>query len=621
MKNTPMFTRQVEWVSPDVFPDLSQAEEIAIDLETRDDNLKNFGPGWPRKDGYIVGFAVAADGYKGYFPIRHGGGGNLDESMVKRWIASVLRLPCPKIMHNAAYDLGWLLAEGFEVNGTIYDTMLAAPLLDENRFSYSLNALGYDYLQETKSEQALRDAAEDFGVDAKGGLWQLPAMYVGAYAEQDAALTLKLWQHLKVLIRKEELESIFSLETELLPILIGITYRGIRFDRKKCEQLIDELQKKEREAVKKIKELCGTDVEVWAAASIAKAFDKLDIPYPKTETGKPSFTKSFLDTHSHPISKLIVEARELNKTHGTFLLPYLDYSAKTGRIHPHINQLRSDSGGTVTGRLSMASPNLQQVPARHEVIGPMVRGLFLPEEGQLWAANDFSSQEPRLLVHYATLVDLPGASEMAAVYNENPRTDFHQMVADLAGIPRKQAKVIALGLMYGMGKGKLAASLDLSAEEASELIAKFHSNVPFLKGTINAVMKRIEHPASNGSIRTLLGRRCRFNLWEPMEFGINKALPREQAVLEYGQRIKRAYTYKGLNRLIQGSAADQTKAAMVALHKEGFSPMLQVHDEIAISVASKEEAERASQVMQDAVRLEVPSVVDVEIGPTWGDAK
>jgi DNA polymerase I-like protein with 3'-5' exonuclease and polymerase domains len=621
MKNTPMFTRQVEWVAPDVFPNLSQAEEIAIDLETRDDNLKSFGPGWPRKDGYIVGFAVAADGYKGYFPIRHGGGGNLDESMVKRWIASVLRLPCPKIMHNAAYDLGWLLAEGFEVNGTIYDTMLAAPLLDENRFSYSLNALGYDYLQETKSEQALRDAAEDFGVDAKSGLWQLPAMYVGAYAEQDAALTLKLWQNLKVLIRKEELESIFAVETELLPILIGITYRGIRFDRKKCEQLIDELKKKEREAIKKIKGLCGTDVEIWAAASVAKAFDKLGIDYPKTETGKPSFTKSFLDTHDHPISKLIVEARELNKTHGTFLLPYLDYSAKTGRIHPHINQLRSDSGGTVTGRLSMASPNLQQVPARHEVIGPMVRGLFLPEEGQLWAANDFSSQEPRLLVHYATLVDLPGAAEMAEKYSENPRTDFHQMVADLAGIPRKQAKTIALGLMYGMGKGKLAASLDLSAEEATDLINKFHSNVPFLKGTINAVMKRIEHHASNGSIRTLLGRRCRFNLWEPMEFGINKALPREQALLEYGSRIKRAYTYKGLNRLIQGSAADQTKAAMVALHKEGFNLMLQVHDEIAISVASKEEAERASQVMQDAVRLEVPSVVDVEIGPTWGDAK
>ena len=613
--------RPVEWVAPDKFPDLSQAEEIAVDLETRDDNLKSLGPGWPRKDGYIVGFAVAVDGYKGYFPIRHEGGGNLDEAMVKRWVASVLRLPCPKIMHNAAYDLGWLKAEGFEVNGVIYDTMLAAPLIDENRFSYSLNALGYDYLQEVKSEQALKEAADDFGVDAKGGLWQLPAMYVGAYAEQDAALTLKLWHHFKTILRKEELESIFELETNLLPTLIDITYHGIRFDRKKCEQLIDTLKTREINTIKQIKDLAGVSVEVWAAASIAKAFDKLGIPYPKTETGKPSFTKAFLDTHAHPIAKLIVEARELNKTHGTFLLPYLDYSAKTGRIHPHINQLRSDSGGTVTGRLSMASPNLQQVPARHEVIGPMVRGLFLPEEGQLWAANDFSSQEPRLLVHYARLVDLPGADEMAQQYQQDPRTDFHQMVADLASIPRKQAKTIGLGLMYGMGKAKMAASLDLSVDEASAIINKFHQNVPFLKGTINAVMKRIEHPASNGSIRTLLGRRCRFNLWEPMEFGINKALPREQAVLEYGQRIKRAYTYKGLNRLIQGSAADQTKAAMVALKKEGFNLLLQVHDEIAISVESREEAERASQVMQDAVRLEVPSVVDVELGTTWGDAK
>ena len=610
-----------EWIAPDKFPDLSQAEEIAIDLETRDDNLKSLGPGWPRKDGYIVGFAVAADGYKGYFPIRHEGGGNLDEAMVKRWVASVLRLPCPKIMHNAAYDLGWLLAEGFEVNGVIYDTMLAAPLIDENRFSYSLNALGYDYLQEVKSEQALKEAAEDFGVDAKGGLWQLPAMYVGAYAEQDAALTLKLWHHLKTILRKEELESIFELETNLLPTLIGITHRGIRFDRKKCEKLIDKMKTLEINAIKQVKDMAGVSVEVWAAASIAKAFDKLGIPYPKTETGKPSFTKAFLDTHAHPIAKLIVEARELNKTHGTFLLPYLDHSAKTGRIHPHINQLRSDSGGTVTGRLSMANPNLQQVPARHEVIGPMVRSLFLPEEGQLWAANDFSSQEPRLLVHYARLVDLPGADEMAQQYHQDPRTDFHQMVADLASIPRKQAKTIGLGLMYGMGKAKMAASLDLSVDEASAIINKFHQNVPFLKGTINAVMKRIEHPASNGSIRTLLGRRCRFNLWEPMEFGINKALPREQAVLEYGQRIKRAYTYKGLNRLIQGSAADQTKAAMVALKREGFNLLLQVHDEIAISVESREEAERASQVMQEAVKLEVPSVVDVEIGTTWGDAK
>ncbi len=616
-----MFERPSEWIPPASFPDLSSATEIAIDLETCDPHMDSMGPGWPRKDGYIVGYAVAVDGWKGYFPIAHQGGGNLDERIVNRWMKKVLELPCDKVMHNAAYDLGWLRASGFKVNGTVYDTMLAAPLIDENRFSYALNSLGFDYLKEVKSEQGLKDAASDFGVHAKKELWKLPAMYVGEYAEQDAALTLKLWHHLKALLRKDEVESIFTLETELLPVLIDLTFQGIRFNRDKCEQLIADFKRKENEHIKQIKLISGEKVDIWAAASIAKAFDKLGIPYPKTTTGLPSFTKSFLDGHEHEIAKLIIEAREFNKTHGTFLEPYLKHSAADGRIHPHINQMRSEDGGTVTGRLSMNNPNLQQVPARHEIIGPMVRSLFLPEEGQLWAANDFSSQEPRLLVHYATLLDLPGAERMADAYRNNPDTDFHQMVADMAGIQRKAAKTIGLGLMYGMGKQKLANSLDLPLDEAAELINSFHMNVPFLKGTVNSVMKRIEHPASGGSIRTLLGRKCRFPLWEPVEYGINKALPREQAVIEYGPRIKRAMTYKGLNRLIQGSAADQTKAAMVALNKAGFRLLLQVHDEIAVSVNDRSEAEEAARIMAEAVSLEVPSRVDVEIGPSWGEAK
>jgi len=616
-----MFQRPSEWVPPASFPDLSGATEIAIDLETCDPNMESMGPGWPRKDGFIVGYAVAVDGWKGYFPIAHQGGGNLDERIVNRWMKKVLELPCDKVMHNAAYDLGWLRASGFTVNGTVYDTMLAAPLIDENRYSFALNSLGFDYLKEVKSEQGLKDAASDFGVHAKKELWKLPAMYVGEYAEQDAALTLKLWHHLKALIRKEEVESIFTLETELLPVLVDLTFQGIRFDRDRCEQLVEEFKRKENEHIKQIKLISGEKVDIWAAASIAKAFDKLGLAYPKTTTGLPSFTKTFLDSHDHPVAKLIIEAREFNKTHGTFLEPYLRHSAADGRIHPHINQMRSEDGGTVTGRLSMNNPNLQQVPARHEVIGPLVRSLFLPEEGQLWAANDFSSQEPRLLVHYATLLDLPGAERMAEAYRNNPDTDFHQMVADMAGIQRKAAKTIGLGLMYGMGKQKLANSLDLPLDEAAELINSFHMNVPFLKGTVNSVMKRIEHPASGGAIRTLLGRKCRFPLWEPVEWGVNKALPREQAVMEYGPRIKRAMTYKGLNRLIQGSAADQTKAAMVALNKAGLRLLLQVHDEIAVSVNNKAEADEAARIMAHAVALEIPSRVDVEIGPSWGEAK
>jgi DNA polymerase I-like protein with 3'-5' exonuclease and polymerase domains len=615
-----MFPTATEWVPPQSFPNLSTAKEIAIDLETCDPNLESFGPGWPRNDGYIVGYAVAVDGWAGYFPIAHAGGGNLDRRIVDNWLRGVLKTPADKIMHNAAYDLGWLRASGFEVNGRILDTMLAAPLLDENRFSFSLNALGFDYLQEAKSEASLKQAAADFGVHPKKELWKLPAMYVGEYAEQDAMLTLKLWQCFKPLLKKEEVESIFNVETEVFPVLMDMTQKGIRFDRRKAEQLIDQLVKREAELSKELKRLSGVQVDIWAAASIAVAFDKLGVPYGKTENGMPSFTKGFLDSCPHPIAKMIVEARETNKTHGTFLRPYLEFSAKTGRIHPHVNQMRSDDGGTVTGRLSMANPNLQQVPARHEIIGPMVRSLFLPEEGELWAANDFSSQEPRLLVHYATLLELPGAETMASAYRQNPNTDFHQMVADMARIDRKSAKTIGLGLMYGMGKNKLAVQLDLPITEASELIDNFHQNVPFLKGTVNAVMKRIEHPASSGSIRTLLGRKCRFPLWEPSEWGVNKALPREQAIMEYGQRIKRAGTYKGLNRLIQGSAADQTKVAMVALHKAGFRVLLQVHDEIAISVQNKAQAEEAAQIMTKAVNLEVPSRADVEVGPSWGQA-
>jgi len=619
-RTMPLFPRISEWTPPQIFPNLSEAKEIAIDLETCDPNMESLGPGWPRNDGYIVGYAVAVDGWAGYFPVAHAGGGNLDKRLVERWVKDVLATPADKIMHNAAYDLGWLRASGFQVNGTIYDTMLAAPVLDENRYNYSLNALGFDYLKETKSEQGLKEAASDFGVHHKKELWRLPAMHVGGYAEQDAALTLKLWHHLRALMRKDEVESIFELETEVLPVLVDITLKGIHFDRAKCEKNLIEMRRKEAEILKYLKSQAGMSVDIWAAQSIATAFDRIGIQYPKTAAGAPSFTKSFLDTHEHPMAKMILEAREYQKTHGTFLEPYLKHSAKDGRLHTHFNQMRNEDGGAVTGRLSAANPNLQQVPARHPVIGPMVRSLFLPEEGQQWAANDFSSQEPRLLVHYATLLGLPGAEKMAQAYRDNPDTDFHQMVADLAGIKRKAAKTIGLGLMYGMGKAKLAQQLDLPVDEASDLINTFHSKVPFLKGTVDAVMKRIEHPASNGSIRTLLGRRCRFPLWEPVEWGVNKALPREQAVIEYGARIKRAGTYKGLNRLIQGSAADQTKAGLVALHKAGFNLLLQVHDEIALSVRSRDEAREAADIMARAVTLEVPSRVDVEVGPSWGEA-
>ena len=197
--------------------------------------------------------------------------------------------------------------------------MITAALLDENRFSYSLNALAFDYLGKAKSEQLLTEAARDFGVDPKGELWKLPAPFVGPYAEQDAVLTLELWHLFKGQIAKEELSNVWEMETALIPCLIDMTWAGIRVDMDRAETTRQDLIKREKQALRKIKKLAGFDVEIWAAASLKKAFDKLGIKYAHTEKGAPSFTKAFLAEHPHEFPRLVLKARELNKIQGTFI--------------------------------------------------------------------------------------------------------------------------------------------------------------------------------------------------------------------------------------------------------------------------------------------------------------
>lgn len=624
-----MFPPKTEWVPPIELPDLSDAKVIAIDVETRDPDLKTHGPGWARGVGEVVGYAVATEGWKGYLPVNHLGGGNLDKKIVSRWLKKVFETPADKVMHNAQYDAGWIKREGFTLNGKIIDTMMTAALVDENRYSYSLNALCYDHLGKTKSEKLLNEAASDFGVDPKGEMWKLPATYVGPYAEVDAELALELWQYFQTVLNREDLWAIHDLETRLLPHLVDMTYKGVRVDVDRAERTKQELMKREKDLLKRIKAMVGTDVEIWAPGSLAKAFDKLSIPYPKTDRGAPSFTKNFLTDHTHEFANMVVEAREINKAYGTFVNTILEHVGKDGRIHGHINQLRSDSGGTVSGRLSMSNPNLQQVPARNPEIGKMIRSLFLPEEGQQWAAVDFSQQEPRILVHYAHQYNkykkgvIDGVDEFVRLYNEDPNTDFHTMVADIANIPRKQAKVINLGMMYGMGVNKLSEQLGIEKDEAKDIIRQYHTKVPFVKALMDGVSRQLDDPKSRGQIRSLKGRKCRFDLWEPDSFDMHKAMPYEEAVAAHGPhtRLKRAYTYKALNRLIQASAADMTKQAMVNVCEAGFSPMLQIHDELAFSVDNVEQARELADMMEQAVPLSVPNKCDIDIGPSWGEAK
>jgi DNA polymerase-1 len=378
----PLFKPQTEWLPPENFPDLSKYDEIAIDLETKDPDLMKMGSGSVVGKGDVTGIAVAVPGWSGYYPIAHEGGGNMDRKKVLTWFQGVLNTPAIKIFHNAMYDVCWIQALGLSVSGKIVDTMIASALVDENQMRYDLNNCAKRYTGKTKSESDLYAAAKDWGVDAKAEMYKLPAIYVGAYAEKDAEITLELWQELKKEILHQDIQSIFDLETELFPCLVAMRFRGVRVDVQKAHTMKQELAQQEDKLIQEVKKATGIDTQIWAARSIAQVFDKLKLDYDRTEkTSAPSFTKNFLQNHPHPLVKRIAQAREINKAHTTFIDTIIKYSHK-GRIHAEINQLRSDNGGTVTGRFSYSNPNLQQIPARNKDLGPRIRALFVPEKGQ-----------------------------------------------------------------------------------------------------------------------------------------------------------------------------------------------------------------------------------------------
>jgi len=640
----PKYLAQTEWVQPSEYPDLRQATEIAIDLETRDPNLKKLGSGSVIGVGEVVGIAVAVDGWSGYFPIAHGAGPNMDKKRTLEWFQDILETTSTKIFHNAMYDVCWIRSMGLSINGLIVDTMIACSLIDENRFSYTLNTLSWHFLNKGKSEALLVKAAKERGLDPKADMWRLPAMEVGAYAEKDAELTLELWRKVSQTLIEEDLEGIFNLETDLFPCLVEMREKGVRVDVERAHKLQQQLCKQEEQLMSEVKAQTGIDVQIWAARSIAKVFDKRSLKYDRTvKSQEPSFTKNFLANHTDPVVKMISEARKINKISTTFIDTIIKHEHK-GRIHAEINQIRSDDGGTVTGRFSYQNPNLQQIPARDPELGPMIRSLFIPEEGCKWGCFDYSQQEPRLVTEYALRFKLPSVNTIADSYDNDPSTDFHQIVADMADIPRKQAKTINLGLFYGMGKAKLQAELGVSKEKADELFDKYHSKVPFVKQLMNNVMSAAQ---KKGQIKTILKRKCRFPRWEPILRGNDwgKYVPAEdydrmKELQQMGPTLiddegndtkkknywhdnpaRRAMTYKSLNKLIQGSAADMTKKAMLELYKEGIVAHIQIHDELDLSVESYEHADKIKQIMEDAVELQIPNKVDYESGTNWGDVK
>ena len=614
-----------EWVHPTEFPSMKGKKVVAIDLETCDTDLKKMGPGWPKQVGKVIGIAISSGDFTAYYPIAHDGGGNMDRKPVLKYIKEVCEdESIQKVFHNAQYDIGWLSVLGIEVKGYIHDTMIASALLDENRFSYTLNSIVSEFLGEYKDEKVLKSKAEELGVDPKAEMYKMPAEFVGEYAEADAKLTWRLHERLITEIEKEELDRVYDVECRLIRVIFNMTKRGVRVDMDKAFGLKRKLLNKEKQYLKRIRDITGLNVQVWAARSVAEAFKSVNLEYPHTELGSPSFTQTFLETHAHELPRMITKARVLNKLQGTFIDGIARY-IHNGRLHAHINQIRGDAGGTVTGRFSMYAPNLQQMPIRNE-FGSELRKIFIPEEGEDWLSADYSQQEPRILTHFAILNKNAGAEDVKSAFVKG--LDFHKQTAEMAGIPRRLAKTIGLGVMYGMGYKKLAVDLDISPKEAKEMLTQFREKVPFMQGMLEAVMLRANKV---GSIRTYLGRRCRFDLWEPNWFEIDpvtrqpvfhKALTHTAAAIKWGGAIKRAGTYKALNRLIQGTAADQTKKAMVDVYEKlGVIPLIQVHDELNCSVKSDIMAEEIKDIMENCIKMEVPTKVEYKTKNNWGDAK
>jgi len=641
--------------------DLEGVDTVAVDLETYDPNLKKLGSGAIRGDGFVCGIAIATDKQTVYFPIAHDKTDNLDPKDTWNQLNKLIfqNEKITKVFHNAIYDVCWIrAATGQMPKGRLIDTMIAASILDETRMRYSLDSVSKDYLGDTKYKYDLQEKALVEGIkDPMSNMHKLSYKIVKEYAEQDVNLTIRLWRIFdkkldEVLYintdtnENKTCRNIFELETKLFPCLVDIKFKGVKIDAQKARKFSTFLEKRRDNLINLIEKRTGVRVEIWAAASIKKLLDQQKITdYKKTpKSGMPQLPKDYLQTHKNRFLRMIAKARECDKANGAFVEGLLNF-VHNGRIHADINQIRSDDGGTVTGRFSMSNPNLQQIPARG-FIGKKIRELFIPEEGCKWGSFDYSQQEPRIVVHYALKLDLPGTDKLQEEFNKDD-ADFHQIVADMANIPRTMAKTINLGLFYGMGKLKLEKELNLSKQEAKSLFDKYHRTVPFVKKLSEDLIAFAEE---HKLLYTLGDRFCRFNKWETrnrkwnneiMRFDPVPILTREEALIHFKaeildkyeaehrdeyiknfeQHYKPAFTYKALNRLIQGSAADMTKKAMVNLYEKGILPQIQIHDELCLSIKDDKEKEIVIETMKNAIPLEIKNKVNCKIGNNWGEAK
>ena len=661
----PMWKPESSWRPPKVgdLPSWAGVKRVGFDCETKDPFLKQLGPGCRRSDSHMIGFSFAfEDGPDFYVPLRHEGGDNvedLDQALAYlRYNAKHYKGILTGA--NMQYDLDWSSTEDVRFPGVSFfrDVQVADPLICELHQNYTLEAIAARHNMPGKDTELLIDAARHYNVDPKGGMWQLPARYVGPYGGMDARLPLKILRRQERIIDEQELQEVFDLECRVLPVLVKMRQRGVRISDERLKGIEDWSLDQEAESLAKVKHLTGVSVavgDVWKSGALAPALEAIGVKVPTTmgrgKEPSPSIDKELLAGIDHPVAKAIAWARKTNKLRTTFAQSIRRHEIN-GRIHCSFTQLRktAEDGnprGAAYGRLASENPNMQQQPSRDE-FAAMWRGIYLPEEGAEWGALDYSQQEPRVLVHYAELCNLPGAQAAAQRYRDDPSTDNHDMMTrmihgtatvdswakDVYKKQRFNCKQLFLGKCYGMGGAKLCDKLSLptrwavfyrqrgkqavyfdtqkeavahatntggnawraAGREGQAIIDKFDEKLPFVKKLALKCKKKAEQV---GFIKTLSGRRCRFP--EKPNGGYD-------------------WSHKALNRLIQGSSADQTKKALVEADAAGHYIQLQVHDEIDGSFTSRAAAEQAAEIMCNTYDMNVPFMVDIEMGPSWGEA-
>lgn len=648
----PQFLPKSDWKAPTHFPDLSPAKMIGIDVETYDPDITERGPGGVRRKGFITGYAVSVDGWKGYYPVRHSGG-NVPFEPVQRWLQDQLgRGHQPKVTAKGSYDREWLVTDGIHVAGIVYDIQIAECLLNEEQDSYTLDDIAFRHLGERKREEMLDEAAHWYKDKdkAKKIMHLLHAMHVGPYAENDPDITLRTFSVQEKLLKSQNLWNIFTMESELSMVVHLMRQQGVRIDLDGCEKLRKKYKSQEEEIYFNLqrKFFKGRDLNLNSADDLAIVCESQSyFDYPRTaKTGKPSFVGDWMDLQDSktPIGEFfqgVSEYRTVEKLRRDFVEGSFTQSAYKGRIHAEFKQMRTEEGGTRSGRFACANPNLQQVPKRSK-FAKEIRTLFLPDLTHEWVKLDYSQQEYRIFVSLAMTMGLPGAMEAGQTYIDNPEADFHQAIADMTGLPRDDAKNWNFAAIYGAGVDKTAKMTKKTLEEAIKVNGQYHEKVPYAKQLAEDASNRA---STRGWIKTIGGRILHFETYEPdiylepMEFNTcKKKWPKEKiikrkngyvpffvpmaidaAYLRWPNlKLRRGQTHKSLNRYVQGSAADMTKIAMLLIYKlYGWVPLMQVHDELSYN-GDQTRALLIKAQMENAVKIKVPVVADCSMGPNWG---